>query len=230
MFENIEPLVIGAIFSVVHFISPYVALYRKRLEPHLSSISGGFAVAYIFLELLPSVDTYHSVVGERIYFFILIGFAVFYGIEFGIERHQKAASIAKTKHVIILIQAILYNFLLAIAIGKEAPETIFLAFVFSLLISFHLMSNDLGLLEELGEQFTLYGRFLLIIALVLGLGIHFIAEPSEILMDLIAATVAGIVLYRVSQSELPKFEEADFLSFGLGSLLFIGLHILLVSG
>ncbi|MEC4986842.1 MAG: hypothetical protein SAJ37_21190 [Oscillatoria sp. PMC 1068.18] len=131
---------------------------------------------------------------------------------------------------IILAQAFLYNLLFAIAIGEEAPETVFLALLFAILMGFHLLSNDLGLVEELEEKFIKYGRFALIFAIFLGITLHFVSEPSEFLMDIIAAVVAGIVLYRVSRSELPEFDRAHFLSFVVGSLFFIGIHILLVEG
>ncbi|MEC4894484.1 MAG: hypothetical protein SAL07_11780 [Oscillatoria sp. PMC 1051.18] len=230
MFENVELLVLGSLFAIVHFVSPYAAKYRERFEPHFSSLAGGFAVAYIFLELLPSLEVSHDLVGERIYFLILLGFSVFYGIEFYMERYREKKAIARVRNSIIMAQAFLYNLLLAIAIGEEAPETVFLALLFAILISFHLLSNDLGLIEELEGKFIKYGRFVLILAIILGIAIHFISEPSIFLMDVIAALVAGIILYRVSQSELPEFDRAHFVSFVVGSLFFIVIHLLLVEG
>ena len=65
--HTLKTLIVGVVFSLVHLLSPYVAIYRERVEPHFSSLCGGFAASFVFLELLPSIDDYHAVVGKRIY-------------------------------------------------------------------------------------------------------------------------------------------------------------------
>ena len=76
--NSVKTLIVGVVFCLVHLLSLYVASYSGRVEPHFSSLCGGFAASFVFLELLPSIDDYHEVIGKRIYGFILIGFAAFY--------------------------------------------------------------------------------------------------------------------------------------------------------
>ena len=53
--QSLQTLIVGVVFGMVHILSPYVASYRERVEPHFSSPCGGFAASFVFLELLPSI-------------------------------------------------------------------------------------------------------------------------------------------------------------------------------
>lgn len=225
--ESLKPLLIGGIFSAVHFLSPLVARHRERLEPHLSSLAGGFASAFVFLELLPSVDTYHEVVGPRIYGLILVGFAAFYGIECYAQRRHGEESVERTDYLVGMILALLYNLLLAMGMTHELPGTLPLTLLFSALMSFHLLSTDLGLIEENASRFKKLGRFGLILAIFAGLGLSELGRGNERTMDIVAAATVGVMLYRVLRHELPEFRRAHFRSFVAGAAFFALMHFFL---
>lgn len=225
--NTLEPYLLGIIFASIHIISPVIFQYRKHLEPHLSSIAGGFASAYIFLELLPAVSSEHELLGDRIYLIILIGFGIFFGIEYVLHHSKKLETWIHLHASSGIFIAFVYNLLLAMAMMKEVPRIPLAAALFSVLIGFHLLSTNLGLMEEFHQSFVQYGRFLLVGAIILGLGIHLVGEPNEIIADLVTATVAGAILYKVFRHELPDFEETHFLSFGSGAAFFAVTHYLI---
>mgnify|MGYP001811883848 CR=1 FL=1 len=86
--HSLKTLIVGLVFGLVHILSPYMARYRERVEPHFSSLCGGFVASFVFLELLPSIGDYHDVVGKLIYGFVLIGFAAFFGLECYLARER----------------------------------------------------------------------------------------------------------------------------------------------
>lgn len=82
-------------------------------------------------------------------------------------------------------------------------------------------------MEEFHQPFVQYGRFLLVGAIILGLGLYLIGVTNEIVADLVAAAVAGTILYKVFRHKLPDFEATHFLSFGGGAIFFAVTHSLI---
>lgn len=109
-------------------------------------------------------------------------------------------------------------------VSAPAPPT---KLLFAVLIGLHLLSTDLKLMEEYHKPFKHYGRFLLIGAIVLGLCVHLLVEPSEQAVDVLAAIVTGTILYKVFSRELPDFDEANALSFCGGAIFFAVMHYLI---
>ena len=227
MMGTFEPYLIGIVFCLVHLLAPIVFRYRKRLEPHLSSVAGGFACSYIFLELLPAVSTEHLLLGDRIYLIILGGFGFFLGIEYTLHHSKKMKDWVHVHASSGIAIAMVYNLLLAVAMIREVPQVPLAAALFAVLIGFHLLSTDLGLMEEHHKSFMQYGRFFLVGAIALGLCVHLVIEPSEQAADVLAAIVTGTILYKVFSRELPNFDEANALSFCGGVAFFALTHYLI---
>ena len=225
--NSVKTLIVGVVFCLVHLLSLYVASYSGRVEPHFSSLCGGFAASFVFLELLPSIDDYHEVIGKRIYGFILIGFAAFYGLECYLERKRKTWVSANKEYYIGMFLAFLYSLTLTIGMANELPSSVVLTFSFSILIGFHLLSTDVGLVGQDPQRYAGSGRFVLVAAIIAGLTISFLGDPSERVTDIVSAAVAGVVLYRVMRHELPEFRQAHYRSFVAGATFFAVLHIVL---
>ena len=224
---TLEPYLIGVAFCLVHILAPIVFRHRRRLEPHLSSVAGGFACSYIFLELLPAVSTEHLLLGDRIYLIILGGFGFFLSIEYILHHSKKMQDWIHVHASSGIAIAMVYNLLLAVAMIREVPRVPIAAALFAVLIGFHLLSTDLGLMEEHHKPFMQYGRFVLMGAIALGLCIHLWIDPSEQIADVLAAIVTGTILYKVFSRELPDFDQANALSFCGGAIFFAVTHHLI---
>ncbi|MFK8114244.1 MAG: hypothetical protein AB8B91_18735 [Rubripirellula sp.] len=225
--DTLKPLIVGFVFSLVHVLSPYAAAYEHRLGAKFHSLCGGFAAAYIFLELIPSIGDYHEVIGNRIYGFILVGFVAFYGLESLLTRSQEGATDINTEYATSIGMAALYNFLLALGIGNELPATVLTTVLFSVLISCHLLTTDLSVSEKPAQHYKVSGRLILVRYVLVGLAFAFLGGWSERVTDLIAAAVVGAVLYRVLRRELPEFRKVHYRSFVSGAFFFAALHLAL---
>ena len=116
--DSLKMLIVGVVFSLIHLLSPWLASYRERVEPGFTSLCGGFAAGFVFLELLPGIGNYHELIGKRIYGFILIGFAAFYGLECYLDRKRRSGFSSKTEYYIGMALAFIYNLLLANTLGS----------------------------------------------------------------------------------------------------------------
>jgi hypothetical protein len=121
----------------------------------------------------------------------------------------------------------LYNLVLAIGMGNQLPSSVVLTVSFSILIGFHLLSTDLGLVEQNPEKYAGSGRIALVAAILAGLAISFAGDPRQRVTDIVSAAVAGVVLYRVMRHELPEFRRAHYRSFVAGAVFLAVLHIVL---
>ena len=78
--------------ALAHFLAPYVVRLRPKLEPQLSSLAGGFAIAYVCLELIPTLGTEHDLVERRFYFTILVGFTFFFGLKVWVHHQRNSVN------------------------------------------------------------------------------------------------------------------------------------------
>jgi len=224
--DIIQRIIFVMILVVFHYFSHHAFKARKKLEPHLASISGGFAVAYVCLELFPELDAFHAYIGQRIYFFILFGFCLFYGMENFFIKHAQKNPELKDPLSSRGVFAIFYNLLLVFTIGHHLPNNLLLTIFFSLCLGLHLLSYDISLREHIGERFSRVGRFLMIFAVLFGFVLGLIREPDPKVVDVISATVSGFFLFNVFKEELPDINKANYALFLTGVLFFTFIHFI----
>lgn len=220
---------IAGVLALAHFLAPYVVRLRPKLEPQLSSLAGGFAVAYVCLELIPSLGTGHDFVGRRIYFTILVGFTFFFGLKVWIHRRRrKSVHYEHANYGVVFAANFLFNMLLAIAMTRTAPDSILAAVVFAALMGAHLLADDLAIAELYPERFQKYGRFVMMAAIAIGMYIGIFRDPSQVATDLVAAFLTGLVFYQAFREDLPAIDKARFAEFFVGAFFFALMHLALV--
>jgi hypothetical protein len=226
--EHHPPLVVAGVLALAHFLSPYVVKLRPKLEPQLSSLAGGFAIAYVCLELIPSLGTEHDLVGRRIYFVILVGFTFFFGLRVWIHHQRKRIHYERVAYGVRFAGNFLFSVLLAIAMTRTAPDSILVAVIFAALMGVHLLADDLAIADLYPERFEKYGRFVMMAAIAIGMYIGVFGDPSEVATDLVAAFLTGLVLYQAFREDLPPIDKARFTEFFAGAFFFAVMHLALV--
>lgn len=216
--------IVVATFAASHLVAPRAFGWRQQWRQVVTSFAGGLAMAYVCLHLIPEIDEASHLLGRRIYFLIMVGFAAYYGLEILFHRRLQREDARLSDHALNVALVAVYNFLLVYTLSHQRPATAALAAGFALMIGLHLLMTDFGLLEQFEEAFTRHGRFVLAAAVILGWLLTFAAEPQEQWVDALTALLAGSMMYKVFRNELPAFKQAHYGAFLAGLGLFFVTH------
>lgn len=212
---------------VCHAMAPWLFRARESYEREVGSFGGGMAIAYVFLHLIPELGETHQVIGDRIYFIILFGFVLFYGLDRGFPFSRRGAERGEDSFVfgLRLGMVTVYNLLIVFTLGEQLPGTWSLAAVYFIALALHVVSLDHGLHEQFGDARATSSAVFLVASVIAGGVLSSLLEPPERVVDLMTALVAGFVLFNVFKEELPEGREAHFGWFGSGVLFFLGVHV-----
>ena len=130
--RHAETLILAIVFAACHFVAPWAFQLRERSRAAVSSFAGGLAASYVFLHLIPEIDKgSHHMVGERIYFFMLVGLASLYGIELFIHRSHSRAAAPGPRLALHATLAAIYSFLLVLTLSEQLPASAAMTVVFA---------------------------------------------------------------------------------------------------
>lgn len=80
--EEAALIVVGA--TLIVLLQVFVRPWRQKLfhsEVVADSAIAGLATAYVFVVLLPELETGHEIIGDYIFLIVLAGFVTLYGLE-----------------------------------------------------------------------------------------------------------------------------------------------------
>lgn len=201
------------------------------------SFSGGVAVSYVFLHLLPDLSHYQQKVGEllnhgighyledHIYLIALLGLALFYGLERLVKNSKKKQDAQSSSEEIAVSSGIFwihmasfffYNAVIGYLLIREEYETKWGMFFFFLALSIHFVANDHGLRKDHKQKYDKYGRVLLTVAILIGWGIGVITVVHELIISILVALLAGGIILNVLKEELPEDQKSSFVAFITG--------------
>jgi hypothetical protein len=224
-----------------HYLSPWFATHLPDRGRSFASFSGGVAVAYVFLHMLPGMVEYNKPIGDYfsanqwtipfteliIYLFALLGFLIYYGLEIFAERQTIQKENISWVYGLHLSMFCLYNFLITYTMSLRALTSITATILFTLAMSLHFVLTDRKFCRFYPERFDHLGRFLLILALGIGWLCSVIFDPVNILVAaLMVAFLAGSVLLNVFREELPATELTSYFWFSLGACLITAIFLL----
>ena len=224
---------------LAHAVSPYLNRHKFFGQPFFVSFSGGTAVAYVFLHMLPSLVENNEPLGKLlsqydpltplldlgIFIAALIGFMVYYGLERlawrvgNVQRENQRP--VYYLHVFLFA---LYNFLITYTMPLRVQTGLSFAVIFAVAIGLHFMLVDRNFSAHFGKQFSGKARLMFLLALLLGWVVTVVTDPVNVLLvSLMVAFLAGSVLYNVFREELPMGKNSSFGGFCVGVILFAGL-------
>lgn len=225
----------ATLFLVVsHFLSPWFANHLPANGRAFVSFAGGVAVAYVFLDMLPNLVEYNKPIGRflidkqwltpftelMIYIVALFGFIIYYGFDLLAERHRNKGNSNNFVYELHLTMFVLYNFLITYTMSLRALSSITATVLFTIAMALHFVLTDRKFCRFYQGQFNYPGRFLLIIALLVGWLFSVIFDPVNVLVaSLMVAFLAGSILLNVFREELPVAGLANYGWFSFGSFI-----------
>lgn len=217
-----------------HFISPWLTNRLPQNGRAFISFSGGVAVAYVFLQMLPELVEYNKPIGEYllknhwltsftellIYIVALFGFLIYYGFDLVAERYRAKGNDDNLVYILHLFMFCLYNFLITYTMSLRVVSSLTATLLFTIAMALHFILTDQKFCRFYPVKFGHLGRFLLITALLFGWICSVIFDPVNVLMiAFLVAFLAGSVLLNVFREELPAVNTASYFWFALGAAI-----------
>lgn len=209
------------VFIFIHLFANKADVLGWVWHARFLSFAAGISFAYVFIDLLPTLEKGQPILKKALdplipyldrhsYLIALIGFLFFYGLQ-GVKGSSIYASIAGFS---------LFNFFIGASLSDVNNPDIQPLLLFSIAIGLHYFIHDHNLREVNEVLYDRVGRWILVLALILGWMIGFFFTIPVTIIDLVVAFVAGGVLLNVMRYELPKREPGTYKFFLLGSVLY----------
>jgi hypothetical protein len=233
-------------FALVHLFSHRIYRYSQRHRIKMLSFFGGITVAYVFLDLLPRLETTSvhlqllfgdipafldvlampglSFAGFMIYF-ILEHFAIYsrkgkhkkVGGEF---EDVSASTYAFAVHFVSLA---FVSLLLGYILRFEAELGILGLIVYTLALSLHFIILDNSMEKHYKRLYVRFGRFFAGLMPLLGWGISVFFPENSSWGYLSLALVFGIILFNAIKDEVPRGAGKESRLFIVGALMYSAL-------
>jgi hypothetical protein len=233
-----------ALLAVVHVVTPALRFLEGTPRSIWLSLAGGVSVAYVFVHLLPELAAGQETVGEavgagaafaerHVYLIALAGLAVFYGLDrlakdsrserqgapVSAGRGPETRAEAGTSPGVFWIHMAsfgVYNLLVGYLILHREVMTAAALTFFAVAMALHFVVNDYGLNEDHKGPYRRVGRWVLVVAVVVGFLVGAATEISEAAIAVLTAFLAGGVILNVLKEEVPSERQSRFWAFALG--------------
>lgn len=223
----------------IHAGAGLVRRIPESIRPRVASAAAGISVAYIFLELLPSLTERQDVivgsgllpgVERHVYLAALLGLVIAFWVETAsrkslrrsIESGQGSTTSRQTFWFSIAGFAV-FNASVGYALADPFDPAVTPFWIFVIAMGLHFIANDESLVENHGFRYESVGRWVLVGSLLVGWFIGAVPrfEVSGAAMALVLSYIAGGTIMNIIRHELPQTErEADVLAFALGVLVY----------
>jgi hypothetical protein len=228
------------VLAFIHFFGNRLRFLAGLPRSVWLSGAGGVSVAYVFLHLFPELQEGQEHLQENVgwatrflehhvYLVALIGLAVFYGLERSVvsakreqvkKDNQEEKKPPKGIFWLHIGSFALYNALIGYILFQREEGSVQEMLLFSIAMALHFVVNDFGLLEHHRETYRKYGRWVLVLFLVLGWTVGYVKEVPTTVVILLMAFVGGGVIMNVLKEELPEERESRYWAFALGAGLY----------
>jgi zinc transporter ZupT len=196
------------------------------------SASGGVAVAYVFLHILPELSSHQETfakglgLGEQaaegwVYLIALTGLATFYGLERAAKvsrgRSRDGDDVVEAEIFWIHISSFgLYNLIIGYLLLPREEVGLWPLVTYFVAMSLHFVTSDFGLRQHHKERYDRSGRWVIAGAVVAGWALATAAALPELVIGFLFAFLAGSVVLNVLKEELPEERQSRFWPFAAG--------------
>ena len=231
-------------FTIIHICTKYLFFVKHGERNYFLSVSGGIAVSYVFIHLLPELNSHQRIIEDsntfeglkflenHAFIMALCGLVIFYGLERMVKNAKKGDKESKKGisytgvfwiHISFFF---VYNALIGYLLIREHYENGSGMFFYFLALAVHFMTNDHSLRSEHKQVYDKYGRWLLSGAILIGWILGVVTKVDELIISLLVAFLAGGITLNVLKEELPEEKDSSFVAFSIGILGYTSLLLL----
>lgn len=212
--------------------SPRLLMNRAWL-----SFTGGIAVGYVFLHLLPELAAEHAVLakewgrpavaGYAIYFTALVGLTLFFTVERICSVVHQAGQHGTAEAALHYGSFVVFNVVIGYVSIQRAELGIGVLLLFFGAIGPHILLNTYGLQDEHKDEMWI-GRWALSLALLVGWGLGAWLQLPAAAQSFLFAFLAGGIILNALKEELPAENESRLWAFLVGLIIYGGIILLIV--
>ncbi|UOE95816.1 MULTISPECIES: hypothetical protein [Bacillaceae] len=223
---TIAAFIMGLAFILIHLLANELIPTKRIHRLKWFSFSGGLAVSYVFVYVLPTlhkeqlnVKKYYDylTMESELYFIGLIGVLMFYGIQKVVRKAQVNDHTHKARFLFWLQILFFgfYNMLVAYTVISHNVSGVQAVF-YGLAVGLHFIAVAHDLWREYADIYNKVGRYVLALGIIAGWILGVTVSFSPIFESIIFAFIAGAMMLNVLKYELPPDEEAHFPTFAFG--------------
>jgi len=231
---TIESIIIGIVFIAIQLYALTIVERSPMGEKKILSLSGGVAIAYVFVYILPTLHEEQDKLGGRLaldtelYFLGLLGLLIYFVAYAFAETNPAKKLTPQTIYIVQVIFFMVYSFIVSYVVFSSDVER-----VESLFYGFAVGLHFIGLTYHLGKEnrrlHKSIGRYLLAASTLAGATAGMVGPTSGLLVDSMIAFSSGAMIFNVISKEIP-FEKNTHLPTFLISSLVYAIIILLLKG
>ncbi|MDT0574830.1 hypothetical protein RM533_01380 [Croceicoccus sp. F390] len=232
------------VFAAVHLFIGRLTFLSAAPRSAWLSFSGGVAVSYVFLHVLPDLGVHkrafaselglaEAMAESMVYAVALLGLVVFYGLESTVRvsraqsraqgRGDRIGSELEWIHVASFATLNLLVGYLLLHRDQSGLSSLILYFV---AMTLHFVTSDFGMRNDHVEAYQARGRWVITAAVVTGWLIGLAWTVPPVMIGFLFAFLAGGITLNVLKEELPEDRQSRFAPFIGGALVYASLMLL----
>jgi len=237
-------LLAAIVFALVNFYSFRLRSYTGKHKNQILSLFGGVTAAYVFLDLLPSLQISNEYLKElgssnqviilyedAIFLVIFLGFLLFFSLESmavksredKIKENQELNKVKASRKVYLVhFSALAFlTFVLSFTLMFEYQASILSGLLFTFAVSLHLFITDNTLMENYEDRLLRTGRYIATIIPLAG-WLASVVFPEKIAEAyILLAFISGAILYQSIKDEIPSvYKKRSIALFLTGAILY----------
>ena len=229
----------AVVLAVVLALAAKIDALRGTPRSRWLSFSGGVAITYVFLKLLPELTSAQGTMEEcdalpdwlraHVLFLVsLAGATALFGIERAAkrtkeERGQRGSEERAATWVFCLHAPVMAVYVAFIAYLLFREEHVRAVAVLGAIMSLHFSGMAVALADDYRSLYSSWGRWILVLAVLAGGVVGYQRKLPELTHHLILAVLAGAVIFSVVKEEIPPEQQSRFWALALGVLVTVGL-------
>jgi len=239
MATELAAVLLAIALAVVHVGAGWLRFLQTVPRSVWLSIGSGVSVAYVFVHLLPEITARQAQLVESadrftslplstrehlLFLAVLLGFGAYYGVELFANRAKRengqettGSRLAGPSVFWVHIGAFAaYNLLIGYLLVHRERPGLGNVLLYATAMGMHFVVNDHGLRDHHRDTYDDVGRWVLAVAILLGLIVGYAVAVPELIVSLLFAFLAGGIVLNVIKEELPEERQSRFAAFAAG--------------
>lgn len=228
--------------ALLHILAGRLRFLHVVPRSRWLSFSGGAAVAYVFVHLMPELnriqETYRESLSilpteQPVFVLALTGLVAFYLLERSLRRSMPGTAARETREadaassdsafLAHMISFSIYSSIIGYFVSELGEQSISGELAFVVAMGFHFLANDYGLRKDHGARYDHYGRWVLAASLFAGWLIGVFDLVTGMIPHVMLAVLAGGVILNTLKEELPAERESCMTAFLGGAVAYAAL-------